>query len=143
MSVIQIEGDLIMLGNKEIMAANIRFYMNKYNKTRNDICKDLGFAYSTFTDWINGNKYPRIDKIEMMANYFNITKADLVEDRNSTTSAAARTALTPDQQELLADYELLNKEGQQEARKQVHNLTRLEEYTQAYEQDTAPSRLGA
>ena len=28
------------------------------------------------------NSYPRIDKIELMANYFGISKADLVEDHN-------------------------------------------------------------
>ena len=35
-----------------------------------------------FTDWVKGNSYPRIDKIELMANYFGISKADLVEDHN-------------------------------------------------------------
>lgn len=67
------------LGNREIMAQNIKYYMDKNNKTRNEICHDLGFAYSTFSDWVNGKKYPRIDKIEMMAKYFNISKTDLVE----------------------------------------------------------------
>ena len=68
------------LGNKEIMAKNIRHYMELKGKDRNQICKDLGFKYTTFTDWINGNTYPRIDKIELMANYFGINKADLVEE---------------------------------------------------------------
>ena len=70
------------LGNKEVMAKNIKYYMSLHNKTRKQICSDLGFAYTTFSDWINGKKYPRIDKIEMMANYFGISKADLVEDHN-------------------------------------------------------------
>ncbi len=67
------------LGNREIMAQNIKYYMDKNNKTRNEICHDLGFAYSTFSDWVNGKKYPRIDKIELMAKYFNVSKTDLVE----------------------------------------------------------------
>lgn len=77
-----------MLGNKEIMAKNIRRYMDAQGKSRNDVCEALGFAYSTFTDWINGNKYPRIDKIEMLANYFGISKADLVEDHIPAASEA-------------------------------------------------------
>ena len=68
------------LGNKEIMAKNIQYYMDKYNKTRQDMCEALGVKYTTFTDWVKGNSYPRIDKIELMANYFGITKADLVEE---------------------------------------------------------------
>ena len=68
------------LGNKEIMARNIQYYMSKYDKTRQDMCEALGVKYTTFTDWVKGNSYPRIDKIELMANYFGITKADLVEN---------------------------------------------------------------
>lgn len=64
------------------MAKNIQYQMDLHNKTRNEICKDLGFAYSTFADWLNAKKYPRIDKIEMMANYFGIQKSDLVEDQS-------------------------------------------------------------
>ena len=53
------------LGNKEIMAKNIRHYMEKYNKTRQEMCDALGVKYTTFTDWVKGNSYPRIDKIEL------------------------------------------------------------------------------
>ena len=70
------------LGNKEIMAKNIQYYMDKYAKTRQDMCQGLGVKQTTFTDWVKGNSYPRIDKIELMANYFGISKADLVEDHN-------------------------------------------------------------
>ena len=75
------------LGNRKIMASNIKYYMALKNKTRTQICADLGFAYSTFSDWIKGNKYPRIDKIELMANYFNISKADLVERKENSDFA--------------------------------------------------------
>ena len=78
----------MMLGNKEIMAKNIRRYMDSQGKSRNEICEDLGFAYTTFSDWINGNKYPRIDKIEMLANYFGISKSDLVEEHVADEVAA-------------------------------------------------------
>ena len=70
------------LGNKAIMAKNIQYYMNMHNKDRNEMCDALGVKYTTFTDWVKGNSYPRIDKIELMANYFGITKAELVEDHN-------------------------------------------------------------
>ena len=68
------------------MAENITYYMNKHQKSRNDMCEALGVKYTTFTDWVKGNSYPRIDKIELMANYFGISKADLVEKRNSTST---------------------------------------------------------
>lgn len=69
------------LGNKEIMAQNIRYYLKRYGKTQKEICKDLGFKEMTFSDWVNAKTYPRIDKIEKMANYFHVQKADLVEEK--------------------------------------------------------------
>lgn len=67
------------LGNKAIMAENIQRLMDSKGIDRNKICADLGFKYTTFTDWVKGKTYPRIDKIEMMANYFGVNKSDLVE----------------------------------------------------------------
>lgn len=74
------------LGNKDIMARNILKYMEASGKTRNDLCRDLNLKYTTVTDWLKGKTYPRIDKIEMMANYFGITKADLVEEKADATT---------------------------------------------------------
>lgn len=74
------------LGNKEIFAKNLIFYMNKHNIDRNRLCADLGFKYSTVSEWLAGNKYPRIDKVEMLANYFNIQKSDLIEERENKST---------------------------------------------------------
>lgn len=71
------------LGNKEIMAKNIRYYMDKKGVDRQTLVADLGLKYMTVSDWINAKTYPRIDKIELMANYFGIKKSDLVEERNN------------------------------------------------------------
>jgi repressor LexA len=67
------------LGNKEVMASNIKRYLEEMGISRKEFCSRLGFKYSTVTDWLNAEKYPRIDKIETMANFFGISKADLVE----------------------------------------------------------------
>lgn len=69
------------LGNKEVFSKNLKYYMEKHNKTRNDIAKITNVPYSTVSSWCNALYYPRIDKIEMLANYFNILKSDLVEDK--------------------------------------------------------------
>ena len=69
------------LGNKDVFANNLKKYMQLNGKSRTEVCQALGFKYSTFADWINGKKYPRMDKIEMLANYFGIMKSDLIEDK--------------------------------------------------------------
>lgn len=73
-----------MENSKTVFARNLQKYMNENGKTRNDICHDLGFRYSTFADWFRGLKYPRIDKIELLANYFGIEKSDLIEEKQPT-----------------------------------------------------------
>ena len=67
------------LGNKAIMAENIQRLMDSRGIDRNKICADLGLKYTTFTDWVKGNTYPRIDKIELLANYIGVPKSELVE----------------------------------------------------------------
>lgn len=69
-----------MIENKEIMARNIKYYMDKEGVNATEICSSLGFKQNTFSDWVNAKTYPRIDAIEKMANYFHISKAFLVDD---------------------------------------------------------------
>lgn len=68
------------LGNKEIMAHNIRRLMDSASVKPKDVCDTLKIPMPTFSDWINAKTYPRIDKIEMLANYFGVQKSDLVEE---------------------------------------------------------------
>ena len=74
------------LGNKQIMAKNIRYYMDKHSVSQTEICNTLGIKMPTFSDWVNAKTYPRIDKIELMANYFGISKADLVEEHTAQST---------------------------------------------------------
>lgn len=80
-----------MLGNKEVMAKNISKYMRINNVDRTQLSKDLKVKYTTLSDWINAKTYPRIDKIELLANYFNVTKADLVEDDSNEKNQTLET----------------------------------------------------
>ncbi|MBQ6547285.1 MAG: helix-turn-helix transcriptional regulator [Bacilli bacterium] len=72
--------DISNLGNKEVLAHNLRYYLKVSGKTASDVCSDLEITPSTFSDWMNAKKYPRIDNIEMLANYFGIKKSNLIED---------------------------------------------------------------
>lgn len=68
------------IGNKEVLAKNLKKHIAKSGKDRSDIAKELGFPYSTLTDWVNGKKYPRINNIEKLAGYFKVSKSELIED---------------------------------------------------------------
>lgn len=74
--------------NKEILAKNIRHYMEQNHKTRGEMCEALGIKYTTFADWVNAKTYPRIDRIEQMANYFGIKKSALLEEHDQLPADA-------------------------------------------------------
>lgn len=99
------------LGNKEIFAKNLNYYLTINKKTRAEACKDLEIPYSTFTDWCNANIYPRIDKIELLANYFDIKKSDLVENKEKTDKLGNPVVEIPILGTVKASYDYLAQEN--------------------------------
>lgn len=67
--------------SKDIIARNIRFYMERAGINQKELAKIIGVSAPTVNDWLKSKKYPRIDKIEIMANYFGCLKSDLIEDK--------------------------------------------------------------
>lgn len=104
------------LGNKEVFAKNLLYYLEYYNKDSINVCRDLDIPASTFSDWLNAKKYPRIDKIELLANYFNVKKSDLIENKYKDTEPSIPTleqykilfdkdtSLTDNQREFLINF---------------------------------------
>ena len=67
--------------SKEIFSANLEKLMSSRDVDRNKLCSDLGLKYTTVRDWLKGITYPRIGKIELLADYFGVNKSDLIEDK--------------------------------------------------------------
>ena len=70
--------------NKKIFAKNLNYYMTTNNKTQSDLVTDLNLTASTVSDWANGKKYPRVDKMQLLADYFGILKSDLTEEHETS-----------------------------------------------------------
>lgn len=70
------------IGNKDVIAKNLLHYTTRSGKTQKELAAIIGVAPSTFNDWLKAKKYPRIDKIELLADYFGILKSDLIEERS-------------------------------------------------------------
>lgn len=66
---------------KNIFTKNLNYYMNKKGKNKTELSNDLKLKYSTVRDWCNGVNYPRPEKIEILANYFDISRSDLTEEK--------------------------------------------------------------
>ena len=71
------------LGNKEIFAKNLNRYLGLSGKTQTEVAKFVNVSKGTFSDWTSGRAYPRMDKVQLLAQYFGIKMSDLVDDVNS------------------------------------------------------------
>ena len=74
---------------REIFANNLSYYVANSGKQQKDIAKALGFNQKTFNGWCNGLSMPTMGKIQALADYFNIGKSDLVDER-----VISKTAVT-------------------------------------------------
>jgi len=106
------------LGNKKIFAKNLASFMDQKGIDRQQLATDLGFPYTTITDWLKGKTYPRIDKIEMMARYFRCEKSDLIENHDLNPDI-----MTANESVFIDLFRQLNEEGQEELLKHARLLT--------------------
>lgn len=70
-----------MAWSKEVFARNLRYYMESRGKSQKELAEIVGVSAPTMNDYLKAKKYPRIDKIEILANYFGILKSDLIEEK--------------------------------------------------------------
>ncbi len=114
------------MNNKEIFSNNLKNLLSKIGKSQTEMAKELNFPEMTVSNWTNAKTYPRIDKIEKMANYFGVSKADLVEE---APAEKTENKLTDREENLLKDYNSLNDLGKIEASKRVNELTEIPRYS--------------
>ncbi len=67
---------------KKIFSKNLKKYMELYGKSQIDLINDLGLNKSAVSTWCNGTRLPRMDKVDMLAKYFNINRSDLIEEKS-------------------------------------------------------------
>ena len=68
---------------RNIFVSNLKYYMTTKNKTQSDISKALHIPLSTISSWYNGASYPRVDKMQALADYFNISMRNLTDKQNN------------------------------------------------------------
>lgn len=65
---------------RDIFATNFRRILKMRGKTQSDVVADLEITSSTVSDWANAKKYPRVDKMQALANYLGVVISDLREE---------------------------------------------------------------
>ena len=53
-------------------------------KTQQELADYIGVNKSTVSNWVNGVRTPRMDKVDMMAQFFNVDRFEILDDRNKS-----------------------------------------------------------
>ena len=100
------------IGNKEVFARNLRYYLDKSGKTQKEVALAIGVTPASVNEWLNKKKYPRIDKIELLARYFGILKSDLIEDKGMNKTLPQEQKLTEGETLLLELFRQIPEDAQ-------------------------------
>ena len=94
---------------KLLFSKRLKEIMANHDKTQGDLVRDLNFRQATVSDWLNGKKYPRMDKIEKLAHYFGLSINELL----STSSPAPTLSLTQQEETFIKKYRQLDADGRE------------------------------
>lgn len=64
---------------KRIFGQNLTRILDANNITQLELSQKMNVAPSSVSSWCNGDKMPRMDKIEWLVDFFHITKSELLE----------------------------------------------------------------
>lgn len=103
---------------------NLKKIMALKGKNQSDIVKALNFKQSTVSDWLNGKKYPRMDKVQMLANYLNVDIIELVDNQSNDSITFTNT-----EKALIKNYRQLNEQNQQAVTTMINSLLAVENST--------------
>jgi len=67
---------------KSSFARNLKFYMAREGKTQTDLAKHMSVSSTTASDWCNGRKIPRADKLQSISNWLGISLTELTSEEN-------------------------------------------------------------
>ena len=101
------------MDNKQTFAINLQRLMDTKGVSRQEISQVLGISYFTISDWVKGKKYPRMDKVEKLANYFGVSKSELIEEKDVNNTPPQSLTLTEGENALIELFRRVPENKQQ------------------------------
>lgn len=90
---------------RKLFARNLTYYVNSSGKTQAEVAKALHLSKATMSSWCIGTRIPRMDKVDMLCDYFGIRRSDLMEDHSFTPAATDPLyPLSREEEEIIRHY---------------------------------------
>lgn len=65
---------------REIFVKNLHYLMEAKGISQADICRELDVSSATVSDWCSGKKYPRVDKMQRLADLLGVLFSTLTTE---------------------------------------------------------------
>lgn len=75
------------MSEKEIFSNNLRFLIKQKRLNYKEFAAAIDTKYTTVLDWVKGRNFPRIEKLEVIANYFRVPKSKLLDEHLTTVKS--------------------------------------------------------
>lgn len=85
-----LKGDAEMkdkMSEKEIFANNLKFLIKQKRMNYKEFAAAIDTKYTTTLEWVNGRTFPRIEKLEVIADYFKVPKSKLLDEHLMTVKS--------------------------------------------------------
>jgi transcriptional regulator with XRE-family HTH domain len=114
------------LEQKEVFSRNLNRYLSLNNITQREVANSIGVSTQTFNTWCKGKALPRMGKVQRIADYFGISKSDLIDDNNDSSDCANVINVSDNCEKiLLSKSRLLNDEGKRKLIERADELRTL------------------
>ena len=110
----------------KILSRNLRLLMYQKGITQAQMSRELEIGKTTLSSWMNGQRMPRMDKIDMLCRYLNCMRSDLMDEKREKRT---ETTFTQEEMMLVVQYRMLNAEGRARVRDDMENYLELSKYT--------------
>lgn len=76
-----------------IFSNNLLHFLRINNMTQTELAERLNVSTATTSNWCNGIKQPRMDKVDKMCKLFDCSRSDLIEDKGSLRGKKETTGI--------------------------------------------------
>ncbi len=87
---------------RNIFCTNLKRLMKDRGVTQMDLMQALNIPSATISTWVNGQRMPKMSKIQMLAEYFGVDPMDMIQEKQPLPG------ISEDEERLIGMYRRLS-----------------------------------
>lgn len=113
----------------DIVAGNIMKLLNWSNRSQADLAKYMNVSQTAVSNWCNGIKMPRMDKIDKICEFFGVNRTELFNNLTHEYLNSKRRT-----QKLMEIWDALNSDGQEKIIEYANMILKTGDYSSVFQQ---------